>query len=45
MCQIKLSRLQVFEPEGAVCFLEVVSLIAIVTMHAVRINHKLEILA
>lgn len=40
-----LSRLQVFEPEGAVCFIEVVSLIAVIAMHSVRIYHEFEILA
>ena len=36
---------EVFLPEGVVCVEEVVALITIVAMHAVRVDHEVELLA
>ena len=43
--EIMLPRLQVFQPEGAVGFLEVVALIAVVAVHAVGVDHEVEVLS
>ena len=43
--KVKLSCLQVLKPEGAICFIKVVALVAVVAMHTVRIDHELEVLA
>ena len=36
---------EVFLPEGVVCVEEMVALITIVAMHAVRVDHEVELLA
>ena len=41
----RLSVKKIFEPEVAVGLKEVDALVAVIAMHAVRIDHKVELLA